>query len=374
MGLLRLLLALCVVVHHTPKAGVTFTDGGVAVQAFYVISGYFIAMVLCGKYESLPRFYANRFLRLYPVYAAVLALAAAQLLVMGENTYFSTEDLALVRDPLTAAALFFSNVTLLGQEWIVWFDLDPETGAMTPDLALQARDGRIPAWRFLLAPQAWTLSLELAFYAVAPFVVRRRLRVILALALLSLLVRTLWEPAGVDYNIWVRRMFLSEFCLFLLGVLAWRLTPLALSLAGRHARAIGVAATVFLVVLIGFHDRFLGATAAGRAALVLPLAFGLPFIHTAIGGFAFDRRLGDLSYPVYICHILVIALIGGLAPALLNPAVAVAASLAAAAGLYLTIDRPVEAVRRRIAAGVSRTTPPPPAPAPPRPQRQARPL
>jgi peptidoglycan/LPS O-acetylase OafA/YrhL len=350
MGILRLLLALCVVVHHTPGSSISFTNGGVAVQAFYVISGFFIAMVLSGKYQSLKVFYLNRALRLYPVYVVVLALAAVQLVVAGENTYLQRSDLTRVTDPIAAAALTFTNIALIGQEWIVWLDLRTATGSLALDLNFRPPTGDVAAWRYLLVPQAWTLSLELAFYALAPLIVKRRLWVIAAVAGISLAVRAMWEIAGVDYNIWVRRMFLSEACLFLLGVAAYRCAKPITAWAGANARKIGFAALAGLAALIGFHSTLFGTTSLGRAVLFFSLAFALPFIHNALGRNAIDRKIGDLSYPVYIVHILIIAVIRWVAPEFAKPAITVIASLVAALGLYLLIDRPVDRLRQKLAA------------------------
>ena len=350
MGILRLLLAISVVIHHTPNAGIAFTNGGVAVQAFYVISGYFIAMVLSGKYSAYTTFYINRGLRLYPVYLVVLLLSAIQLFVAGSNRYLKVEQIELVSDPLSAIALIFANLTLIGQEWIVWFDVDGQTGALTLDLTASSA-GPVTAWRFLLVPQAWTLSLELAFYSVAPFLVKRHVGVIAAVAVASLVIRMCWEVAGVDYNLWVRRMFASELCLFLLGVLAFRLTPSFVAFTGaRRARTIGFASLAALVALVCVHSTLFGVTAMGRAILFFSLAISLPFIHHALGRNSIDRRVGDLSYPVYIVHILVIASIRQWAPDHAGVAVMIAATLIAAIILYLLIDRPVDALRQRLVA------------------------
>lgn len=348
MGILRLLLAISVVIHHTPNAGIVFTNGGVAVQAFYVISGYFIAMVLSSKYSAYTTFYINRGLRLYPIYLVVLLLSAIQLFVAGSNRYLKVGQIELVSDPLSAFALIFANLTLIGQEWIVWFDVDGQTGALTPDLTASSA-GPITAWRFLLVPQAWTLSLELAFYSVAPFLVKRRVGVIVAVA--SLAIRMCWDVVGVDYNLWVRRMFASEFCLFLLGVLAFRLTPSFVAFTGsKRAKIIGFASLAALVALVCMHSTLFGVTATGRAILFFSLAFSLPFIHHALGRNHIDRRIGDLSYPVYIVHILVIASIRQWAPDHAGVAVMIIATLIAAIILYLLIDRPVDALRQRLVA------------------------
>ena len=71
MGIVRFLLALCVVVTHAPGGtifGVRLLSGIVAVQAFYVISGFLITMILNERkqYRYIGNFYLSRYLRLWP--------------------------------------------------------------------------------------------------------------------------------------------------------------------------------------------------------------------------------------------------------------------------------------------------------------------
>lgn len=81
MGLIRLLLALSVVLaHSTAILGTELVGGSAAVECFFVISGFYMAMVLEKKYFTLDRgvwktFMASRLARLYPVYLAVLLAA-----------------------------------------------------------------------------------------------------------------------------------------------------------------------------------------------------------------------------------------------------------------------------------------------------------
>jgi peptidoglycan/LPS O-acetylase OafA/YrhL len=86
MGLLRLLLAVSVVVGHAggvyglrlENGGSAFlTHGDTAVQAFYVVSGFYMALILSGKYVSAPAFWVSRYLRLAPLYLFLSLLTFA---------------------------------------------------------------------------------------------------------------------------------------------------------------------------------------------------------------------------------------------------------------------------------------------------------
>ena len=51
----------------------------IAVQSFYIISGFYMALVLDGKYRRTGLFYSNRLLRLAPAYFTMMAIAAVAL-------------------------------------------------------------------------------------------------------------------------------------------------------------------------------------------------------------------------------------------------------------------------------------------------------
>ena len=53
----------------------------IAVQTFYMVSGFYMALVLTERYHSLPIFFTNRLLRLYPAYLVVAAVTVAHALV-----------------------------------------------------------------------------------------------------------------------------------------------------------------------------------------------------------------------------------------------------------------------------------------------------
>ena len=81
MGILRFLLAACVVAgHSTPIMGLPLLEAGMAVKAFFMISGFYMTLILSGKYrvrnaEGYWLFISNRFLRIYPSYLVVLGVS-----------------------------------------------------------------------------------------------------------------------------------------------------------------------------------------------------------------------------------------------------------------------------------------------------------
>src|SRR5580692_4405555 len=81
MGLLRLFLALSVVAGHSGTTILGFNGIGAfyAVNFFFIISGFYMAMVLTEKYKTTPAvlFYKSRIFRLFPTYYIGLLLAVA---------------------------------------------------------------------------------------------------------------------------------------------------------------------------------------------------------------------------------------------------------------------------------------------------------
>src|SRR5271154_3104084 len=125
MGGLRLVLALSVVLWHldeTYRTGHVFIAGDVAVQTFYVISGFFISMVLSEKYVgpgALRLFYGNRLLRIFGTYLPVLILTIGAHLAL--PTGWQESNLLWhpsLWPPFSLSAvvlLVFANIFIFGQ-------------------------------------------------------------------------------------------------------------------------------------------------------------------------------------------------------------------------------------------------------------------
>lgn len=68
MGVVRLLFALSVVAaHSTSNPFLKFIGATIAVQSFFMISGFYMAMIQ-SNYTSKIKFWKSRYLRLYPTY------------------------------------------------------------------------------------------------------------------------------------------------------------------------------------------------------------------------------------------------------------------------------------------------------------------
>ena len=176
--LLRLLLALMVVLGHfkllsgTDYPHFPFNLADAAVDAFFVVSGYLIA----GSYErtrGLWPFYVRRVFRLYPMYACIVLIQAAIMLMLLPGGPFS-EPQATMR--YLGANLLFANF------------LQYDIGGVLHSLHNPG-----------INPSLWTLKIEISFYLIVPlvYVATRRwgwgvLLAIFAASVATNLSRSIW--------------------------------------------------------------------------------------------------------------------------------------------------------------------------------------
>jgi peptidoglycan/LPS O-acetylase OafA/YrhL len=345
-------------------AGVYMFVGALnGVQLFYMISGFLMSFILTDvkAYPRVKEFYINRFLRLYPVYAviAILTLGAYAIGIHVYDEFFSVYREA----PWSAVILLvFSNTFLFLQDWVMFAAV--VDGRLVPTGNFMESSPLL--YQGLLVPQAWTLGVELAFYLIAPFVLpRRRLVYVLFAASLALRVAFILRGFG-RFDPWSYRFFPTELALFLAGALSHQiLLPFYRKTPILRSRAAAVTATALLVaVALTFHLFALPTLPNNLALFALFLAL-MPFAFIFQSSSALDSWIGELSFSIYICHKLVIAMMTQFADSLqqerptLFAWLCVLASLVFAAALNRLVATPVEQIRNRFKRKVEDTAPRP---------------
>ncbi|MDR2601476.1 MAG: acyltransferase [Spirochaetaceae bacterium] len=233
MGLLRCILAITVVAAHSgPIFGYRFVGGVVAVQSFYIISGFYMSLILNEKYTgkgAYKLFITNRLLRLYPIYWAVAGLTVILSLVTaidsggGDFGCFEIYRIHSKEMKLsTIIFLIFSNIFIYFQDIIMFLRVDWSTGLL--EFTKYYGDTKQPLYQFLIVPQAWTLGVELMFYAIAPFIVRKNKKFIFTLIFFSIVLRSvLMFGFGLKDDPWNYRFFPTEIVFFLFGNISYRI-------------------------------------------------------------------------------------------------------------------------------------------------------
>jgi peptidoglycan/LPS O-acetylase OafA/YrhL len=312
MGVIRIILALSVVVWHAPGAHVRLLNAAVAVLLFFVISGFYMALVVNEKYAPsgqrwMRRFYAARFLRLYPAYAAMCLVMIAWYWWTGNPNAFTSRLPLPAGEQALIAAL---NISLIGQDLYELMNHIQATSIRSLFGAGFFNPG------FMLVGQAWSLSSELFFYALVPLVVRRPVR-LLALLFASLTIRAaLIGGLGLESGIWGYWFIPATRCMFTLGSLSYSLYRAVKQ--WRWAVPIGwcslIAMLVWLAWLTVLYQIVLPVDGTDDIdeprfwMAYLAFAAAIPFVFAATKGLAIDRAIGDLSYPLYLVHGLTVGL------------------------------------------------------------------
>ena len=357
MGTLRTLLAITVVFVHS--YGFVMVGGRNAVQLFYMISGFLISYVIIERrvYKNTISFYINRYLRLYPIYFVVAALSLFVYIfgsISGKEMGFFFN---VYRDAPVAANLLlvFSNATIFLQDWVMFAGVERNQLVFSTDFS----KSEIILYNALLAPQAWTLGVELAFYLVAPFILARR-SVLLLLLALSIALRVYLLSVGLGQrDPWIYRFFPTELAVFLFGALAHQiLLPYYRKVLKRNG-LIEICSNISTCVLIAMvlayslipvRESVKTAVLFSIFLVLMPLAFLFQSKNR------WDRWIGDLSYPIYIFHTLVILIVGtflgrmGITDKVIVSTTAVAFSIGFSIVLNNYVGGPVEALRGRFRA------------------------
>lgn len=303
MGSVRALLAVAVVFAHS--YGFIFVGGRLAVQLFYVISGFLISYILveARTYRTVSSFYINRFLRLFPIYWCVALLTIIAVIfasfIFGETHQIISTFNSLGFDG--KLSLVLSNLLLLGQDWIMFTGVRNGEFQFVTDFI----ESEVQVWQGLIVPQAWTLGVELSFYLIAPFVLVRR-NLMLALLLCSLVLRGYLIYVGLGTkDPWTYRFFPTELALFLLGACAHQYLKPLYEKKGLLTKELS---TVLTVVIFIYCSVYFLLPYRGLNTILIIGAFILllPYLFVFQSKNRWDRKIGDLSYPIYISHMLVI--------------------------------------------------------------------
>jgi peptidoglycan/LPS O-acetylase OafA/YrhL len=314
-----------------------------AVQLFFVISGFYMALILSKKYHSATLFYSNRFLRLYPTYALGLLGTVIWFLIAWAYTHQRPPPSwiaeANAQMPIWQwLALQFSNLTMLGLDLPSLFHWKSGQGF----LFLHAVGDTAPdgaewgGWLPWIRP-AWSIGTEIWFYLLAPFIVRRGVAIQISLASASCVLMVLMQRVSpLTYyffpaNLW---FFLSGSLLFQFYRSRYFLAP----------KWVGLLALVYAIVA----GCSLGAVSNPiiHNMMLILIALSIPLLFRTFANKQWDTTIGNLSYPVYLVHMVIIGML--IATFRIHSGLLVAiASVLAAMLIVHFIEKPMDEYRQR---------------------------
>ena len=313
MGILRFLLAVAVIFGHAGSLhGMSFVGGQIAVEAFFIISGFYIALILNEKYikqnNSYKLFITNRLLRLYPYYWTILIatlICAYFIPHYNSNSYMGNldgwrthgKDLSITG----YVGLLFTNFFLFFQDLVYFLGFNIPKGSFFFTADFQSHDPQL--YKFIFIPQAWSIGLELAFYLIAPFIVRKRYAIIIILLLASMIGKIYGMTHGLNSDPWSYRFFPFELMYFMMGTLSYFIYKKFIEnikLPKYIYQSVYIGLSLFTIIFSFIHIRNFDVV------YILCVFLSIPFLFKYTEKFKLDRYIGELSYPIYISHILVL--------------------------------------------------------------------
>jgi peptidoglycan/LPS O-acetylase OafA/YrhL len=172
-------------------------------------------------------------------------------------------------------------------------------------------NSHLPLHSFLFIPQAWTLGLELTFYLVAPYIVRKGFKTVITLIVMSFLLRLyIYNILCFQNDPWTYRFFPTEIMFFLLGYISYRINLKIKELS--IPKSINASVLLFIIIFtityqylplinIGFSPFTLN-----EMIYFISITFSIPILFNYLKNYKLDNKIGELSYPVYISHMLIL--------------------------------------------------------------------
>lgn len=276
-----------------------------------MISGFYMALILNEKYVgvgSYRKFILSRCYRIFPVYWVVL-MAALALSIIGyywfDNAFYlsrfmsNKECLSLT----TIGYFIFENLIIIGQDVLYFLRLDEWCN---PKLTYFVLSYKHTGYQYLLVPQAWSISLELLFYCIAPFMVRKKIAWQLAIVMVAMGFKILY---ALQYNLsldpWSYRFFPFEIGFFMLGSIAYQmyqyLKPKPVSPYIGYVLLICCLVGVFTINVMPLPTNI------KNLVFYILIFCSIPFIFLALKDSPIDRYIGELSFSIYISHHLIVS-------------------------------------------------------------------
>jgi peptidoglycan/LPS O-acetylase OafA/YrhL len=323
-GTLRLALAILVALSHVGVTVFGLNPGVFAVVIFYIISGWVVdSMLRSGM--SLGDFALERVLRIVPAYAAVLLLTAmvAFTILPRESIFFLTKTPTL--------GDWIANASVIPLNFFMWTGQD----------------------RFTLIPPAWSLGLELQYYALAGLLLRHWSGP--AWAILAAASLAVWLAAAmglIHTDWWGYRLLPGTLFMFLAGA---AIHAYGAGKPGQRAVILiagGGAIAVLFAISVGYWKT---APFNRETALGVLVGLGAIMALARRPRRIWDDRLGAFAYPVFLNHFLLLWLFMyfGITPQKMTSepfwlGLWLLSVLAGAAMLHYAVESPLVRMRRRL--------------------------
>lgn len=342
MGILRFLLALSVIASHASGIGIPFPDGKPynmwamnliegrqSVALFYIISGFYMAMVLNTKYlDKNLKFYLNRFLRLWPAYIIAFVLACI-FTPLGENIVKTIADCGIA----IKIYVWFCNLFILGTDSFWLISIDNCQLHYLPSYINPTSNG----YELSINSPSFSIGIEMLFYLMAPFILRSLKRTWIYFLIGVLYTFYIVLSGNINF-IYQYHLFPSSFIYFALGALSWNYYKKDTSLLPEKKL---FAIFICCLALMFCYTLF-------PIIIILSFTVMVPRLFELTKHSKIDRLIGELSYPLYIIHYPVLIYLWGknLPPVCLG-ITCFSITLLLAFIVHFLVEKPIDRLRQR---------------------------
>lgn len=340
MGLIRFLLAISVVVSHN-GIRVPGIEGHLAVMAFFIISGFYMALVLNEKYVgNTSGFYLARILRLWPSYISVFILVVL---------FIKPIDPGVYRNILASALVYFSSITMLFSQILWWFGIDGSGHLVFLNQHAQSLNIE-PLTNAVHMQHMWSVGVEICFYLAAPLFARSW-RITASLLVIFTIVYITIKSMLFFHHPLDHRSALNSFWLFLLGMISywlWRLLRMKLTAVNIRWWIASLSGCMLIFVLISIVQHDFNNPYVNTICFSI-FAASVAFVFHFTKNSKLDRFIGELSYPIYLTHWPIVAyMITNHRGSWIWSLIIISISILCALILYGLIDKNVEKYRSKI--------------------------
>ncbi len=288
---------------HAGKA--IFIASYSAVDIFFVLSGFYMSHIItANKYPSLRNFYYSRALRIFPTYYICLFVVVVVSALMWAIT--SKEA------PLMEMARYITNTE---NSWMSLWVIFSNLFIVTSDFSwfVKATDFNNHPIHLLVLPPVWSLSIELYFYLLAPFLIKKSNTYLINIILSILLLKMFFLLLGFNSEEIELRFVLFQMIYFLIGVLSYRLYLYKEGFVARFCMGrVGFFYALFYIALAIFFYKLVNLfplpNLYGRKDMLhtyLMLILLIPAVISLFHHFKktkVDTFLADIAFPIYLLH------------------------------------------------------------------------
>ena len=325
-GTLRTFLALGVALSHVPGLGMKFQLGVIAVMLFYFLSGNVMYRAYQGfrakAAQPVLRFFIDRFLRIVPAFAvAILAMVA---LVRSFKTHIVTFP-----RPDVGTQAILSNFNLLCMN---------DNGIC-----------KVPR----IIHSSWSLGSEIHFYLLLPLLIAMPFFAFAACVAASLgwhlYALLTMEPHAAHY--WAYGTSYGTLFVFCMGICYARRDDVRYRTLLACIVAFELACVVIFFPLLRPYGNFYIQEMWLGVVIAAPLVFAAEKAKGVIPA-AWDRRIGALSYPIFLTHVLSMGIadvvVGMQYPSRRWMVCFLGALFVISAGMAYFVERPISALRHKL--------------------------